>query len=98
MISGINRFESREQEDATWYENAIAATICLATLRVYGKKKLDYDDVRKKIIDKYWTKGGKIYKNYTEYLVNYKLRYRKVDKEEPRKAVMKHGVESLDFS
>ena len=70
----------------------------MASLRVYGRKKLDYDDERKKIIDKYWTKGGKIYEIYREYLVNYKLRYRKVDKEEPRKVVMKQGLESLDFS
>ena len=56
MNSEINRFE------------AIAATICLASLRVYGRKKCD---VRKKIIDKYGTKGGKTCKIYREYLVNY---------------------------
>ena len=86
MNSEINRFESREQENGTYYANAIATTICLASLRVYGRKKCD---MRKKILDKYGTNEGKTYKIYREYLVNYKLRYRKVDKEEARKAVMK---------
>ena len=89
MNSEINNFESKKQEGGTCYANAIAANICLASSRVYGREKLNFFDVRKKIIDKYGTHGGNTFQICKEYLINYRLHSQIVDEEGARKAVMK---------
>ena len=85
----INKFQAKEQKGGTCYANAISAVICLASARVYGREKLDFFEVRKKIIDIYGTEGGKTFQILKEYLHNYKLHCQEVDEEGARKAVMK---------
>ena len=89
VSSEINNFEPNLQKGGTCYANAIAATICLALSRVFGRPKLNFNDVLKKIIDVYGEKGGKTFKILKEYLVNYKLRCQEVNEEGARKAIMK---------
>ena len=85
----INKFKAKEQIGGTCYANAIAAAICLASARVYGRPKLDFFEVRKKIIDIYGDKGGNTFQILKEYLHNYKLHCQEVNEEGARKAVMK---------
>ena len=69
--------------------NSIAIIICLASARVYGRKRLDYFNVRKKIIDIYGNNLVDTFDFLNKYLIEYKLHYREVDEEGARKAILK---------
>ncbi len=88
--SNINETKAGDQGDKkTCYANAIAATICLASARVYTRKTLDFLDVRNKLENKYGKNGIDLFKALNESLGQYKLRYRLIDEEkEARKAII----------
>ncbi len=68
------------------YANALAVIICLASARVHGRKKLDYFDVREKIINKFGNISN-IYQVMENCLSNYKLHFNEVDEKGARKAI-----------
>ena len=89
--SNINETKAGDQGDKkTCYANAIAATICLASARVYTRKPLEFLDVRNKLENKYGINGiVNLYKALNEILGKYKLKYKPIDDEkEARKAII----------
>ena len=85
----INKFNAKEQIGGTCYANAISAGICLSSAKVIGRPKLDFFDIRQKIIDKYDKgEGGDTFGILNEYLVNYRLHHKIVKEDEARKAIM----------
>lgn len=88
--SNINETKAGEQGDKkTCYANAMAATICLASARVYARKPLEFLDVRNKLENKYGKDGVDIFKVLNESLGHYKLKYKQIDDEKDvRKAII----------
>ena len=85
----INKFKAKEQIGETCYANAISAGICLSSAKVIGRPKLDFFEIRQKIIDKYHTpNGGNTFKILDEFSVNYRLHNKKVNEDGARKAIM----------
>ena len=85
----INTFKPNSQKERTCYANAIAASICIASARVFGRPKLNFSEVLQKIIKKYGSNGGQTFHILKEYLPNYKLHCKKVDENGAREAIMK---------
>ena len=90
----INKFKVNRQTLGTCYANAISASICISSARVWGRPKLNYQVVLKKIIDKYGYDGVNVndfQKVLDDVLNDYKLHYKYLgtDESEARKAVMK---------
>jgi len=87
----INKFKVNKQTGGTCYANAISASICISSARVWGRPKLDFQIVLKKIIDKYGYDGANVQKVLDDVLNEYKLHYKYLgfDENEARKAVMK---------
>ena len=88
--SNINETKAGDQGNKkTCYSNAMAATICLASARVYTRKPLEFLDVRNKLENKYGKNGIDLYKALNESLGQYKLKYKPIDEEkEARKAII----------
>lgn len=97
MNSSLNKFEAKEQKGSTCYANAIAASIYLASVRVYGRleklrdeeKKNYFFDVRKKFIDIYRINGRHTFKILKDHLHEYKLHSNVIDERNARMAVIK---------
>ena len=87
----INKFKVNRQTLGTCYANAISASICISSARVWGRPKLNFKVVLKKIIDKYGYDGANVQKVLDDVLNDYKLHYKYLgtDESEARKAVMK---------
>ena len=85
----INTFKPNLQTGGTCYANAIAASICIASARVFGRPKLNFYEVLQEIIKKYGTNGGNVFNILNEDLPKYKLHFKKVDKNGAREAIMK---------
>ena len=87
----INKFKVNKQTGGTCYANAISASICIASARVWGRPKLNFQVVLKMIIDKYGYDGSNVQKVLDNVLNDYKLHYKYLgtDGNEARKAVMK---------
>ena len=87
----INKFKVNKQTGGTCYANAISASICIASARVWGRPKLNFQVVLKMIIDKYGYDGANVQKVLDNVLNDYKLHYKYLgtDENEARKAVMK---------
>ena len=87
--SVINKFKPNYQEDETCYANAVAASICFASARVLGRPKLNFKTVLQKIIDKFGSNGGNTEEVLKYFVGDYRLHYRKIEKEEDaRKVIM----------
>ena len=85
----IKKFTPNRQVGETCYANATAASICFASARVLGRPKLNFNEVLKKIIDKFGTNGGNIDKVLQYFLNGYRLHYKKTtNEEEARKCIM----------
>ena len=85
----INKFEAKSQKGGTCYANAVAAGILLASARVLGRPKLDFFELRNKLINKYGKDGAATEMVLKEVLGEYRLHYKSVNEEEARKAIMK---------
>lgn len=87
----INKFKVNRQIGGTCYANAISASICISSARVYGRPKLLFSKILQKIIDKYGSNGANVAKVLDEVLKDYKLHYKYLgyDENEARKAVMR---------
>ena len=86
----INQFKAKNQgNEGTCYAHAISAAICLSSAKVLGRPKLDFFEIKKKLIDKYGINGGYTFNILKEFLPNYKLHHRIVNENGARKAIMK---------
>lgn len=89
--SEINNFQAREQKGGTCYANAISACTYLSSSRVYGRKKLIFEELRKELIDKYGVNGANTFEILTNsnFLKKYKLHSKEVNENDARRAIIR---------